>query len=83
MFLQIYKILSHFDTNPLICDPTLFSDNKIPNIASSNRVFPGKRRGDRALILTHLVSPIAEIFQEKTGGQRWTKRANVRSVSFL
>ena len=83
MFLQIYKILSHFDSNPLICDPTLFSDNKTPHIASSNRVFPGKGRGDRALILTHLVSPIAYVFQGKTGGQRWTKRANFRYISFL
>ena len=33
MFLQIYKILSNFDSNPLICDPTLFPGKNNPNIA--------------------------------------------------
>ena len=33
-----------------------------PNIAKSNRVFPGKARGDRALVLTYLDSAIAEVF---------------------
>ena len=33
MFLQIYKILANFDSNPLICDPTLFPDKNSPNIA--------------------------------------------------
>ena len=63
MFLQILKILSNFDFNPLICDPTLFPGKNSPNIAkSNNRVFPGKGRGDRALILTYLDSPMAEVF---------------------
>ena len=62
MFLQIYKILSNFDSNPLTCDPTLFTGKNSTNIANSNRVFPGKGRGDRALILTYLKSPMVEIF---------------------
>ena len=33
-----------------------------PNIAKSNCFFPGKGREDRALILTYLDSPIAEVF---------------------
>ena len=62
MFLQIYKILSNFDSNPLICDATLFPSKNSPNIAKSNPVFPGKGRGDRALILTYLDGPMAEVF---------------------
>ena len=50
MFLQIYKILSNFDSSPLICDSTLLPGKNSPNIANDNRVFPGKGRGDRALI---------------------------------
>ena len=46
----------------MICDPTHFPGKKSPNIANSNSIFPGKRRGDRALILTYLHSPIAEVF---------------------
>ena len=62
MFLQIYKILLNFNSHPLIYDPTLFPGKNSPNIAKSNRVFPEKGRGDRALILTYLVSPMAEVF---------------------
>ena len=61
-FLQIYKILSNFDSNPLICDATLFPGKNSPNIAKGNSVFPGKGRGDRALILTYLGSPVADVF---------------------
>ena len=61
MFLQIYKILSNFDFNSLICVPTLFPGKNIPNTAKSNRVFPGKGIRDRALILTRLDSPMAEV----------------------
>ena len=32
-----------------------------PNVTKSNRIFPGKGRGDRALILTYLDSPMAQI----------------------
>ena len=64
MFLQIYKILSNFDSNPLICDPTLFPGKNSPNIAKSNRVFSEKGRRDRALILTYLDSPMAEVFPD-------------------
>ena len=62
MFEQICKILSNFDSNPLICDPTLFPGKNSRNIANSNRVFSGKGRGDRVLILTYLDSQIADVF---------------------
>ena len=62
MFQQIYKILSNFGSKPLTCDTTLFPGKNSPNFANSNRVFPGKGRGDRALILTYLDSPIVEVF---------------------
>ena len=62
MFLQIYQILSNFDSNRLICDSTLFPGKNSPNIAKSNRVFPGEWRGDRTLILTYLNSPMAKVF---------------------
>ena len=60
MFLQIYIILTSLDSNTLICDPTLFPGKNSPNIAKSNRVFPGKKKEDRALILTYLNSPVAD-----------------------
>ena len=44
MFLQIHKILSNFDSNPLIFDSTLFPDKNSPDIAKSGRVFSGKGR---------------------------------------
>ena len=62
IFSQIYKILSNFHSNPLICDPTLFPSKNSPNIAKSNRAFPGKLRGHRSLILTYLENPMAEAF---------------------
>ena len=62
MFLYIYKILSNFYFNPMICDPTLFPAKTSPNIAKSNRVFPGKGRWDRALILKYLYNPMVEVF---------------------
>ena len=40
MFLQIYKILSNFNYNPLISDPNLFPGKNSPNIVKSDRVFP-------------------------------------------
>ena len=49
MFLQIYKILLNFDSNFLICDPTLFPDKNSPNIAKNNRIFPGNGKEDRIL----------------------------------
>ena len=95
MFLQIYKILSNFDFNALICDAILFAGKNSTNIGKSNRVFPGKGRGDRALILTYLDSPVGCGFyrqlliffdlghlQGETGGQSYTKSANFGSVSF-
>ena len=81
---------------PFVCDPTLFPGKISPNISNSNCVFPGKGRGDRALILTYLNSPMAKVFlhfclifldfdhlQGKKGGQSWTKSANFGFVSFL
>ena len=50
-------------SSPLTCDPALFPDKNSPNIAKSNRIFPGKGRGDKALILTYLDSPAADVFQ--------------------
>ena len=96
MFLQIYKMLSNFDSNPLIFDPNLLPGKNSPNIAKSNHVFLGKGTGDRALILTYLDSPMAEvfpyyclnfsisaIFRGKTCCQSWTKSSNFGPVSFL
>ena len=62
MFSQIYNILLNFDSNPLICDPTLFPGKNSPNIAKNSRSFPGKMRWDRALVLTYFHSPAAEAF---------------------
>ena len=62
MFLQIYKILSNFDSNPLICGPNLFPGENSLNIAKNILVFPGKGRGDRALTLTYLDNQMTEVF---------------------
>ena len=51
-----------FDSNDLICDPTLFPGKNSRNIAKSNHIFPGKGKGDRAWILTYFDSLMAEIF---------------------
>ena len=56
------EYLSNFDSNPLTCDPALFPGTNSPIIAKSNSIFPGKGRGDKALILTYLDSPMAEVF---------------------
>ena len=58
----MYKILSSFDSNPLICHPTLSAGKNNPNIANSSRGFLGKGRRDKALVLAYLGSPIAELF---------------------
>ena len=76
--------------------PSPFSCQKYSEYCNSNHVLPRKERRDRAFILTYLDSAIAEvfphyflsffilaIFREKTGGQSWTKSANLGSVSFL
>ena len=46
----------------LTFDPALFPGKNIPNIAKSNRIFPGKGRWDKDFILTYLDSPMAEVF---------------------
>ena len=35
------EYLSNFDSNPLTCDPVLFPGKNTPNVAESNRIFPG------------------------------------------
>ena len=54
--------LSNFDSNPLNCDPTLFLGKNSPNIAKRYRIFPGKRGGDKALVLKYLDSPMLKFF---------------------
>ena len=56
------QVFSNFDSSPFTCDPVLFPGKNSPSIAKSNRIFPGKGRGDKALILTDLDSPTAEVF---------------------
>ena len=86
--------MSNFDSDLFNCDPTLFAAKNSPNSAKSNHIFPGNGRGDRALILTKLYGPIAEVFfggvivlfdlghlQEETGCLSCTKSANFGSVS--
>ena len=50
--------MSNFDSDPLTCDPAMFLAKKSPNSAKRNRIFSGKGRGDRALILKYLGSPM-------------------------
>ena len=70
----------------MTCDPILFPAKNSSNIAKINRIFPGKRRRDKALILTYLDSPMVEVFphywlsfsilaylQGETECQSWTK----------
>ena len=52
--------MSNFDPDPLTCGPVLLPSKNSPNSAKSNRVFPGKEKGNKALILTYLDSPMAE-----------------------
>ena len=54
--------MSNFDSDLFNCDPTLFAAKNSPNSAKSNHIFPGNGRVDRALILTKLDSPMAEVF---------------------
>ena len=79
----------------LLSLPSFLPGKNSPSIAKSNRVFSGKGRGDKSLILTYLDSPMAEVLssllliffdcghlQVKTGGQSWTKSANFGSLFF-
>ena len=52
----------NFDSKPLACDPALFPAKNSPNIAKSNRISPGKGRGDTVLIFTYLDRPMTEVF---------------------
>ena len=86
--------MSNFDSNPLTCDPALFTAKNRRSSAKSNRIFPGKGRVESALMLTYLDSPTVEVFPHYKllfsisaifrgkRGQSWTKNANLGSVSF-
>ena len=54
--------LLNFDSNNLTSESALFPIKNSRNIAKSNRIVPGKGRRDRALSLTYLDSPMAEVF---------------------
>ena len=54
--------LSNFDSTTLSFGSALFPDKNILNIAKSNRIFPGKGRGDKDFILTYLDSSTSELF---------------------
>ena len=95
LHLKIYKILSNFDFDPLICYPTLYPGENSPNIAKCNRVFLGKGRVEGALIFIYLHSPMAQvfpyyclffsisdIFNRKRMIKNGPKNANFGSVSF-
>ena len=60
------QILSNFDSSPLTCDPALFPGKNSPNIAKSNHIFPGKKRGNKTFILTYLYSPTADVFPRQS-----------------
>ena len=49
-----WKRISQIMILTLTCDPALFPARNSLNSAKCNCIFPGKRRGDRALILAHL-----------------------------
>ena len=89
------QFLSDFDSVPLTFDPALFPGKNIANIAKSNRIFPGKGRGDKDFILIYLDSSMAEVFphyclfffyfghlHEEKRDQSWIKNANSGSVPF-
>ena len=57
--------MSNFNPDSLTCDFALFSTKNSPNRAKSNCTFPEKSRGDIALILTYLDSPMTEILHHK------------------
>ena len=49
------QYLSNFDSTPLTFDPALFPGKNVPSIAKSNRIFPGKGRGDKDFIPDELL----------------------------
>ena len=56
--------LSNFDSTTLSFGSALFPDKNILNIAKSNRIFPGKGRGDKDFILTYLDSSMTDVFPQ-------------------
>ena len=51
-----------FDSDPLTFDLGLFPAKNSRNRAKTNHIFSGKVRGDKALILQYLDSPMANFF---------------------
>ena len=85
--------MSSFDSDPLTCELALFPAKNTSNSARSNRVFPGMRIVDMALITTYLDSLMAEVLplhyllflflvicRGNVGWEGW--RFNVGSVPF-
>ena len=81
--------MSNFDLDHLTWHPIKNSTNS----AKSNRIFPGKGRAYKALILTYLDSPMTEVFtlnniyffrfRPSSGGNgssNWTKSENFGSA---
>ena len=58
------QYLSNFDSTTLTCDPTVFPGKIIPNIAKSNRIFPGKEGVGKDFILTYFYSSMADVFPD-------------------
>ena len=56
------EYLSNFDSTPLTYDPTVFPGKIILILQKSNRIFSGKRKGDKNFILTYLDSSMTEVF---------------------
>ena len=85
--------ISNFDSDPFPCDTALFTAKYGPNSAKSNRIFPRKGRGERALILTYLDSLMVGVFRRynlffsisSRGNevQSWTKSAVLFGQSFF
>ena len=73
MFLQIYKILSNFDSNPLICDLTLFRSKNSPNI-ERKKIEPLFWHIWIAQWLTFFpTTPYLLWFEPSSGGNGWSK----------
>ena len=87
------QFLLNFDSTSLTCDPALFPGKNVPNVAESNRIFPGKGGQDKDFILTYLERwlkffrtiayflDFAHLEEEKCG-QSWTKSAKFGFFSF-
>ena len=95
MFLQTYKPLSNFNSNPLICDSTLFPGKKA-QILQKVIVFFVEREKETEPLFWHIwiaqwlkffpapAYPFFDFgyFQGETSGQSWPKSENFGSISF-